>query len=289
VRGAPIILLDKETCVRNRTILAVLVVSILFGLSPLSADPVIQRGIDVFSTLGNGKTFYDFSQNPIPAGFFCKDSQAFTGRVAFKGLPLAADPPGQLRGIDTVVERLDNAVFDDKGIAMTRIRFRALSLVSIAPVKTACGAFHLYLSLNGKQRVTTMTILRTQERGGDFLAPLAVDVKMTFIPVKRPARNQGGRKLELTGSVTFPANPLPWSLMRGAPRRAVSVSVDTDGDLTPDTLLPGTSNFMAGQSPDRSMSNNSSCSCCPEQLCHADDGEEHCNYLPMCPNTQSCC
>jgi hypothetical protein len=284
----PTVLLDKEMRVRNRTFPAVLVLSLLLGICPLSADPVIQRGIDVFSTLGEGKTFYDFSQNPIPAGFFCKGSQAFTGRVALKGLSLAADPPGQLRGIDTVVERLDNAVFDDKGIATTRIRFRALSLVSIAPVKTACGAFHLYLSLNGKQGVTTMTILRTQERGGDFLAPLAVNVKMTFIPVK-PARNQGARKLELTGSVNFPASPLPWSLMRSAPRRAVAVSVDTDGDLTPDTLLPGTSNFMAGQSPDRSMSDSATCSCCPSDLCHTNDGEQHCNYLPMCPGMQSCC
>ncbi|HEY9422336.1 MAG TPA: hypothetical protein VIW92_13040, partial [Thermoanaerobaculia bacterium] len=186
---------------RNRSILAVLVASLLLGLSPLSADPVIQRGIDVFSTPGDGKTFYDFSQRPIPAGFFCKGSKAFTGRVAFKGLPLATDPPGQLGGVDTIVERLNDAVFDDKGVAVTRLQFRALSLVSTAPVKTACGAFHAYLSLSGKQRVTTMNILRLQEGGGDFVAPLAADVKMTFIPVK-PARNKVVRKLELTGSVT---------------------------------------------------------------------------------------
>lgn len=270
-----------------RTI-AVLVLSLLLGLSPLSADPMIQRGIDVFSTVGNGKTFYDFSQSPIPAGFFCKDSKAFTGRVAFQGLPLATDPPGQLRGIDTVVERLDDAVFDDKGIAATRIRFRALSLVSIAPIKTACGAFHVYLSLGGKQRVTKMTILRTQESGGDFFAPLAVDVKMTFIPVK-PARNKGARKLELTGSVTFPASRLPWSLAPGAMKRAVAVTVDTNGDLTPDTLLPGTSNFLAGQSKVLSNSTSSTCSCCPYELCHADSGEQHCTTIPMCPNTETCC
>jgi hypothetical protein len=170
--------------------------------------------------------------------------------VAFKGLPLAADPPGQFGVIDTVVERLDDAVFDDKGVATTRMRFRALSLVSIAPVKTTCGAFHVYLSLAGKQRVTQMTILRTQENGGDFLAPLAGDVKITFIPVKS-ARNKSVRKLELKGSVNFSARPLPWSFTQGAAKKAVGVTVDTNGDLTPDTLLPGTSNFLAGQSPDR--------------------------------------
>ncbi|HEY9422813.1 MAG TPA: hypothetical protein VIW92_15480, partial [Thermoanaerobaculia bacterium] len=199
---------------RNRIILAVLVSSLLLGLSPLSADPVIQRGIDVFTTVGDGKTFYDFSYSPIPAGFFCKGSKAFTGRVAFKGLPLATANPGQLWGADTVIERLDNAVFDDKGVAVTRLQFRALSLVSTAPVKTACGAFHVYVALDGKQRVTTMNILRTQEGGGNFVAPLAVDTRMTFIPVK-PARNKGARKLELKGSITFPASPIPWSFREG--------------------------------------------------------------------------
>lgn len=98
-----------------------LVSSLLLGLSPLSANPVIQRGIDVFTTWGDGRTFYDFSYNPIPASFFCKGSKAFTGRVAFKGLPLATGEPGQLWGADTVIERLDDAVFNDKGVAVTRL------------------------------------------------------------------------------------------------------------------------------------------------------------------------
>ena len=279
---------------RNRTILTVLVSSLLLGLSPLSADPVIQRGIDVFTTAGNGKTFYDFSYSPIPAGFFCKGSKAFTGRVAFKGLPLTTHPPGQLGGVDTVVERLDDAVFDDKGVAVTRLQFRALSMASIAPVKTACGAFHVYVSLGGEQRVTTMNILRTQEGGGNFVAPLAADVRMTFIPVK-PARNKGGRKLELTGSFTFPASPLPWSLTAGATSKGIGAAVvDTDGDLIPDALLPGTSNFLPGQSPDRATTNKASCHCCPQELpptCHLDPstGKNHCTYPPMCPHTPNCC
>jgi hypothetical protein len=274
---------------RNRIVLPVLALSLLLGLSPLSAGPVIQRGIDVFTTAGNGRTFYDFSQSPIPAGFFCKGSKAFTGRVAFKGLPLTTETPGQLWGADTVVERLDDAAFDEKGAAVTRIQIRALSLVSISPIKTSCGAFHVYLSLGGKQRVTTMNILRTQEGGGEFASPLAVNVRMTFIPVK-PARNHGTRKLELARSVTFPASPLPWSFAAGATAKRIgSVVVDTDGDLNPDTLLPGSSNFSPGQSPDRPWMNKGTCSCCPGELCHADDGEMHCTTVPMCPGTQSCC
>ena len=276
---------------RNRTILIVLGLSLLLSLSPLSAATVIHRGVDVFTTPDDGKTFYDFSYNPIPGDFFCKGSKAFTGRIAFKGLPLVTDPPGQLFGADTVVERLDDAAFDDKGIATTRLRFLALSLVSSAPIKTGCGAFHVYVSLGGQQRVTTMSIFRTKEGGGNFSAPLAVDARLTFIPVK-PPRSKDGRKLELTQSITFPASLLPWSLVADVPvKRTASVAVDTNGDLIPDALLPAPSNFSPGQSPSRSMFKAlTTCSCCPDQICHSDSGQYHCtDSPPMCTGMPSCC
>jgi hypothetical protein len=58
------------------------------------------------------------------------------------------------------------------GRASTRVRFRALSLVSSRPIRTACGAFHAYVSLDGRQSATAMQIYRTHERGGEFVAPL---------------------------------------------------------------------------------------------------------------------
>ena len=262
---------------KSKPIFTALVWSLLLGFSSLSADSVSPRGVDVFSTAGNGRTFYDFSLNPIPAGFFCKSSKAFTRRVAFKGLPLTTEPPGQLQSADTVVERLDDIVFNDKGVGVTRIKFRALSLVSIAPIETACGAYHVYVSLARQQRVTTMTVFRTRESGGEVLGPLAVDVRMTFIPVK-PER-KGAQKLEITDRVTFPAIPLPWSLVTGtAAQKTRLVTVDTDGDLIPDAPLPGSSSFLAGEP----------CSCCPPEQCHADDGQQHC-FVPWCPGVPSCC
>jgi hypothetical protein len=250
---------------------------------------VVQRGFDIFTTVGDGKTFYDFSRNPIPAGFFCARSKAFTGRVNFKGLPLATKIPEALGGADTIIERLDNATFDDKGVGVTRLRFRALSLVSSAPVKTACGAFHVYVSLAGKQRVTTMSILRTQEGGGTFTAPLAVDVRMTFIPVK-PAQVRNARKLELKADFTFPAHPLPWSFRSGVRAQKLgAVVVDSDGDLAPDTLISGTSNFAAGQSPDLITGNL--CPQCAPMVCHsAGTEEEHCYYdvPPGCAGIMYC-
>ena len=65
----------------RKVVLAALVLAFLVGLSPLAADPAIRRGIDVFTTVDNGKTFYSFADNPIPAGFFCKRSAAFAGQV----------------------------------------------------------------------------------------------------------------------------------------------------------------------------------------------------------------
>ena len=264
---------------RNRSILAMLVISLLIHLPPLAADSgIIHRGVDVFTTPADGRTYYDFGQSPIPAGFFCEASEAFTGRVAFKGLPLATGAPGQLWGADTVIERLDDAVFDARGAASTRIRFRALSLVSISPIRTACGGFHVYVSLGGKQRVTSMSLRKTQASAGSFVAPLAVDARLSFIPVK--AAKSGSRKpLTLLGSFTFPANPIPWSLKEDPKiRRIGSAVVDTDGDLTPDTLLPGTSNFSPGQPPER-LINAFGWECpCSQETCHAADGEEHCYY-----------
>jgi hypothetical protein len=273
---------DKEVCVRKRSVLGALVVSLLFGLSPLAADSTIQRGLDVFTTKAHGATYIDFAQNPLPAGFFCKSSAAFTGKVALKGLPLATAAPGQMWGADTLIERLDDAVFDASGTATTRIQFRALSMVSVAPIKTACGAFHVYVALAGKQRVTTMKIYRTEEGGGNFVAPLAVNGRVSFVPVK-PGRNKDGRTLAVTKSFTFPAEPLPWSFQNSAREKRIgSVVVDTDGDQRPDTRLPGTSNFVAGQSPDRLSASKyfgDYCPPCTEYSCHEYNGETHCSYV----------
>ncbi|MEA2602641.1 MAG: hypothetical protein QOF89_3633 [Acidobacteriota bacterium] len=276
---------------RNRGILLAALAVVLVAAPLAAAEPVIHRGVDTFTTIASGTTFYDFAQNPIPAGFFCKSSAAFTGRVTLKGLPLETGAPGQLHGADTVIERLDDATFDASGTAVTRLQFRALSLVSISPIKTACGSYHVYVTLNGKQRVTTMRINRTQEGGGDFVAPLAVNAKMTFIPVKAP-QGKSARKLELMGSFTFPASPVPWSSTGGvSTKRLNSVLVDTNGDMTPDTVLSGSSNFWPGWSPNGLDRMTKSCTTCEPYSCHADPttGKQHCSgpvvacYPANCP------
>ena len=253
-----------------------------------AADPAIKPGIDVFWTVGGGKTFYDFAKNPVPAGFFCDSSLAFTDRVPLKGLPVETGIPGQLRSSDTIIERLDQAVFDTQGNAETRIRFRALSMVSIAPIRTACGAFHLYVTLDGKQPVTKMRIHRNQADGGSFRAPLSANVRLTFVPVE----GTNPRKLQLKGSVNFPGKPIPWTFPDAKVfKQMESAVVDTNGDLRPDTRLPGTSNFTAGFPPKGMRSITAEfeeCYC----TCHDADGEQHCTMTGprpwLCMQTVDC-
>ena len=227
----------------QRRILGILLLIASFATSAFAADRIIQNGIDVWATKGDGSTFADFAKKPIPAGFFCPESAPFTGRLTFQGEPIVTDIPGALGATDTIVQRLDNAPFNKRGVAVTRLQFRALSLKSIAPIETACGKFAASISLDGVQPITRMVITRENQNGGQFSAPLALNLKVSFTPVGRPSLET----LELPLEIRFPDSSLPWRSKSVAPVPAGFVRVDTDGDRVPDTYLPGTSNFFAGQ------------------------------------------
>jgi hypothetical protein len=215
---------------------------------PAVADTIF-GGIDTWVTKPDGKTLRDFSRHPLPAGFFCEGSAPFTGRIAFRGVPIASDNPGLLGETDTIVERMDNATFDEAGVATTRVRLRALQMVSIAPVRTSCGSFNVRVSLDGSQPVTRMRIFREGEDGGRFLAPLALRARLTFSPV-----SGRGREIEIVRDVRFDANPRNrWSQrpVEAGQKAARTVKIDTDGDLIPDTVLRGPSNFAAGLTADQ--------------------------------------
>ena len=103
-------------------------VLLLIALPMSAADQVIQSGIDIWRTPGNGTTFVDFLKEPIPAGFFCFKSKPFSGRIVFRGVPIVTGESGALGKTDTIIQRLDDAVFDENGVANTRIQMRALHL-----------------------------------------------------------------------------------------------------------------------------------------------------------------
>lgn len=248
----------------------------LIAVPASAGDNVIYNGIDIWVTPDGGFSSIDFSQTPVPAGFFCENAGPFTGRIALRGVPIATSVPGVLGNADTIVQRLDDAVFNKKGVAYTRLQVRALSLESLAPVKTACGLFTAKVSLDGEQPVTRMRIIRESSKGGRFLAPLALNARISFTPVGRPT----AEPLEIRKSIRFPALPkMRWSSL---PAQSVNklqgfLLVDTDGDRSPDTYLPGTSNFGVGEaSPNRRKTCRVIQPYYVWEECHDGDGCTHC-------------
>jgi hypothetical protein len=248
----------------------------------LAADRVIQNGIDAWVTTDDGSTFIDFTKKPIPAGFFCAGSAPFTGRVALRGEPIVTDVPGALGKADTIVQRLDDAAFNKRNRAVTRLQFRALSLKGLAPLETSCGKFAVSARLDGGvQPITRMVITREDADGGRFIAPLALNIKVSFTPLGRVSRET----LEVPFEIRFPADrAFPWRAKSAAPVPAGFVRVDTDGDLKADTFVPGTSNFFAGQSSrlatSRGLGATAKIGGGGQYICHdSGDEDQHCFYL----------
>lgn len=234
---------------RSRS-LGILALLLVLALPAFAGDRVIQNGLDLWQTPGNGRTFIDFEKFPIPAGFFCFKSEPYAGRIVFKGVPVATAEPGALGNTDTIVQRLDDAIFNKRGIATTRIQIRALHFVSVEPIQTKCGAFNVEVRLNGEQPITRMKIVRDNPYGGRFFAPIAVNGKLVFTPLEDKSLGV----LELTRDVRFPPNPsISWNdrLPAIAVKTRGFVLTDTDNDRVPDTYLPSTTNFAAGWPAER--------------------------------------
>src|SRR5215203_1544308 len=152
-----------------RKIFCLVITAVLVALPLSAAQNIIYRGVDLWNTTDDGSTHVDFAKKPIPAGFFCSTSLPFTGRIEFRGVPIATGVARELGTTDTIVERLDDAVFNKRGVATTRIRFRALQMESIAPIKTTCGSFNVRVQLaEVEQPVTRMRIVRENKDGGRF-------------------------------------------------------------------------------------------------------------------------
>jgi hypothetical protein len=253
----------------RRLLSHVAILALLVAVPAFAGSGVITNGIDLWQTPGDGGTFVDFARQPLPAGFFCASSAPFTGRVVFAGVPVKTAPVGALGGADTIIQRLDDAVFTKglpafrpfalrgpdgtvrkvraaafrgREVATTRIQVRAIAFAGVEPVKTGCGAYDVKASLAGDQPVTEMVIVRDRADGGRFFAPLTLNVRLTFTPVA------GGVPVEMVRSIEFPAKALSvWTeVPRGRAAFNGFVGVDSDADGGVDMMLPGTSNFAAG-------------------------------------------
>jgi len=255
----------------RKALFLAIVAAVLLVLPVSAIDSVIYRGVDLWKTVDDGSTYISFAQKPIPAGFFCDKSAAFTGRIGLRGIPLATGISGELGSTDTIVERLDDAVFNKNGIASTRIQVRALQLESMAPIKTACGTFKVRVTIDGVQPIRGMQIVREDKSGGRFQAPISIHSKLSFLPAADVARQPAGKRLELSHSVDFIGNPrVPWTFTPGSRglEKKGAILVDTNFDGLPDTFLPGTSNFAGGwRGGLRSKATSDDCHLPPGQDC----------------------
>jgi len=136
--------------------LLICLAALLLTLPAAFAQETVYSGIDTWSTPATGATFTDFARHPIPAGFFCAGSKAFAGKVALRGVPIVTGRLGELGMTDTIVERLDDATFNESGMAITRLQMRSLSLESIAPIRTAGVGLASCCSSGGGEVMVTL-------------------------------------------------------------------------------------------------------------------------------------
>ncbi len=235
----------------------------------------IAPGYDIWKTVGNGETFMDFADSPIPAGFFFEGSEPFTGAINFVGVPLATEPAGALQGADTVIERLDTAAFGEDGLASSRMRIMALSLASPEPIDIGGSLWDVGVSLAEVQPVTEIVYEKLTDEVGEFLADLVVNVRLTFT-------HRVVKKLSysLERTVHFQrATHTPFRLVspetKSAKQRLSVLSglkIDTDGDGLVDSLMTQLILEPIPSDPDRRMLELAYCdendNCTPASTVH---------------------
>ncbi len=222
---------------RNRSFF-VLGVCALALTAPASSQ-ILTAGIDVWTTPNDGSAYVDFTQNPIPAGFFCTGSQAFAQKIAVKGSPIATTPSGVLGSTDTIVERAKEVNLAS-GVGSTPIRVRAISFVNGAAISVpGCSdTFSAKVGLNGAAPDGNLTIRGSVSAGGTFDADFTVPGKVTF------TNNSTGQALptSATETVTLQTTGAPWSTSVGSGGIAYAnpVTIDSDGNGVPDYTTRGT-------------------------------------------------
>lgn len=230
--------------------------SLLAWLSPPALGQDVLPGIDLWSTPGTGISATDFSDNPIPAGFFDPGSDPFIGRITLDGgtLPNLGGP--SLGPSDTVVSRTAIAELPSVESQDTvPIEIVALNLVSVQPITVSYNGgqnpeqWNVMVCLSATAQVQgTMTIRRDCLDGGTFDSSLPVRPKFVFTRASPPAT----RTLDpgAAGQINFTATGGRWVYNPNPSLQVVRVQAGavTDGNCNgvADAALAGSSNFSPG-------------------------------------------
>jgi hypothetical protein len=181
---------------------------LLAGLAALPASAqIIPRNTDFWVTPGppNGDTHASFAAGDVESLCGAVPSDTWDHKVLLRGIPQ------QGQDWDTAVARLDDAVFDSTGTAVTRIQVRTLEFASVAPQATPCGELSWTARLSGVQPITQMTLNKTTPTGGVFFAKISVKVEMRATDT---ANNYVG-SLFYVIDLPDPPGGTPWSFGPG--------------------------------------------------------------------------
>jgi Thrombospondin type 3 repeat len=178
------------------------------------SDDVLQ-GHDLFLTKPG--TSISFASDPIPANFFVSGSAAFNGNVNLQGVSLGSYLGVETGNMDTIVERLQDAVLPLPYPTSDTIDIElvALSLEGVDPIQIdegdAVRAWSLLVTLSPSTPSTgTMTITHQTTDGGEFDTSFDVNAFLTFTRIC----DGETRTLDIgAGGVSFTlsATDVPWN------------------------------------------------------------------------------
>lgn len=168
----------------------------------------VPKGYDTFTTPNDGNTYHNFTDGPIPAGFFNTagsggSSNAYNGAVPLKGVPL----PNQ-GGADTVIQRNEDVITP----GTTSLTVVGLSLASVSPLRVTFSDSHtedwnMAVGLSQLQASTgSMTIKDNSGSAGTFDSTLNIIPRFTFTrvsdgTVKVWDTGSSGRSAAATGTL----------------------------------------------------------------------------------------
>jgi hypothetical protein len=168
--------------------LVVMVLLAAIVVSPAAGQDIF-AGFDLLET-DSTLTEFDFAPQPIPADFFGPGSDPFVGTVNLQGAQVFTSlcPNDDLNGVDTIVERLSDAVLPTIGASdPVAIEIVQLNLRSVDPITVTYNGgqnpelwdLDVELSQN-PQPQGQMVINRTHANGGTFSTNLPVLPRFTF-------------------------------------------------------------------------------------------------------------
>ncbi len=140
---------------------------------------------DYWQTEGGGTTSQDFSEKPVPAGFFGTGCEEFGGAASFVG---AAINEGAVGVADTVVKREEDPIAPSDPVGTTNIvdiEIVELSMVSEEPITVICDGAPTLWDVRVELSDTpapkgTLEATKTYENGGTAESTLFVLPKLIF-------------------------------------------------------------------------------------------------------------